>query len=172
MKMKKTRILDTIIKFVGLLFFLTLFISPTIAEPSVTLSMSRDLGIGVGKWVSGKFTIRVTGNDEIESIELYFNSVKIDESTINSLEFTFHTKNYEKGEVNITAVGYDVDGTPYLATKDVVFISQVISIIITATVIAMVVGIYGFRFYRRKKHKTRTQPEKGQMPEIIIKREE
>lgn len=126
-----------------------------IGQDTLTLSLNRNVGLGLGSYISGTFTLHGTGPDTIQNLTVYFNEVEVHFVTGNTISWQFHTGNYEGGATNITLMGIDESGTPHFTSRTVVFISDALNNIIYIGIIALVgvlcLAKYGSRLMRLRK---------------------
>ncbi|MCK4566422.1 MAG: hypothetical protein KAU48_03845 [Candidatus Thorarchaeota archaeon] len=126
-----------------------------IGQDTLTLSLNRNVGLGLGSYISGTFTLHGTGPDTIQNLTVYFNEVEVHFVTGNTISWQFNTGNYESGATNITLIGIDESGTPHFASRMVVFVSDALNNMIYIGIVA-IVGIlclakYGPKLMRLRK---------------------
>ncbi len=126
-----------------------------IGQDTLTLSLNRNVGLGLGSYISGTFTLHGTGPDTIQNLTVYFNEVEVHFVTGNTISWQFNTGNYESGATNITLIGIDESGTPHFTSQMVVFIGDTLNTIIYIGVFALVgvlcLAKYGPRIMRLRK---------------------
>lgn len=76
----------------------------------IRLSVSRDWGFSMGKDIQGKFTLYVTGPDDLTSVTFYIDGQEM--STVGQPPFrlTFDTGSYAGGEHTLSATAGTADG--------------------------------------------------------------
>ena len=124
-------------------------------QDTLKLSLNRTMGLGLGSYISGTFTLHGTGPDTIQNLTVYFNEVEVHFVTGNTISWQFQTGNYEGGATNITLMGIDESGTPHFTSLAVVFISDALNNIIYIGIFALVgvlcLAKYGSRLMRLRK---------------------
>jgi hypothetical protein len=122
---------------------------PATAQGTVTFSLIRNMGIGLGSNISGTFTLHGSGPDTVDNLTVYFNDVEVHFVNGNSVSWQFDTGNYEAGATNITLVGITSTGETLSASVVRVFMSEGISSIFTIGMIALVVVLILVRYVPR-----------------------
>ena len=79
-------------------------------QGSLTLSLTRNLGIGFGSIIQGTFTLHGSGPGEVQNLTVYFNGEQVHFVTGNTIAWQFHTGDYTPGSTNITLFGVDDTG--------------------------------------------------------------
>jgi len=125
-----------------------------IAQNNLTLTLTRNFGLGFGPIVQGIFTIHGNGPEEVQNITLYFNGEQVHFVVGNTVAWQFNTDDYPSGSTNITLVGIDDVGETYTASTSVMFLSAgmgtAIFGIVIVIVVVLVIAKYG-PMLRKKK---------------------
>jgi hypothetical protein len=155
--------------FIFLTFSLFLCNAYSNAQETVDLSLKRTFGMAFGKNIQGTFTVVGSGSEGIVNLSLLFNNEEIEFSVSNSLSYTFKTKEYGSGNLNITLLGYDIEGIQYSTTKLVTILSATASLIIIIGIILLVTGavVWNYvprikKYFQTKKHKNRKNNSDGE----------
>jgi len=86
---------------------------PVVAQSEeLALRLSRDWGYGAGGQIQGRFSLRVSGPDDIDKVDFIIDDQVVQTSTEPPYRYQFHTDDYAPGVHTMTAVGYKADGTP------------------------------------------------------------
>ena len=113
------------ILFIAVVFVLILFPASALAQDEeLALRLTRDWGYGAGGQVQGKFSLRVSGPEDIVKVEFIIDDEIVNVSTELPFRYQFHTDDYSPGVHTMTAVGYKADGTPVYGTE---FVRQFLS---------------------------------------------
>ena len=108
-------------------------------QESLSLSLTRNIGIGLGNIIQGTFTLHGSGPAEVQNLTVYFNGEQVHFVTGNTINWLFHTGDYAAGSTNITLFGIDDSGGAYRATRDVFFLSETMGTVIFGGVMILVV---------------------------------
>lgn len=132
----------------------------------LSLSVQRNMGTAIGDQIEGDFTIHGSGDEDIVALELYFNETKVADSSSNSLDFRFNTKDYWIGDVNITLKGFDGNGVEFQYSTLKNFLSPTIGILIIIGVVILIGISVGMSLYynlknRKGKKKSPEEMKKG-----------
>lgn len=124
-------------------------------QDTLTFTLDRTFGMALGNTLSGTFTLRGSGPDDIVSLTVYFNGEEVHSVTGNTISWQFNTGNYAPGSTNITLLGLDALGGTYQASRQVVILGEMTSNFIFIGIIA-VVAVLAFVKYapilkRRRK---------------------
>ena len=119
------------------------------AEPPLDMSIRKQIGTSIGNKMEGRFSITASGGDNITSLSLLFNGTQVASSPNNSLSFTFETKDYTAGLMNITLIGEDALGNFSQITEIKDFLSAETGMWITVVILGIVVPIALYRLYQR-----------------------
>ncbi len=132
----------------SLMILLLMIITPThvTAQDSLSFSLTRNFGIGIGNTLQGTFTLNGDGPEAIIGLIVYFNGVEVHSVTGNTISWQFNTGDYPSGDTNITLYGWDNDGISYIAMQNVSFLSDFAATGITIGIIALVVVLILFRY--------------------------
>ncbi len=119
------------------------------AQETLTFSLVRNNGIGLGSSIQGLFTLHCTGPDTIENLTVYFNGVEVYFVESNVIAWQFVTDDYPSGDTNITLFGVDDVGGTYVGYQQVNFLGESISTAFTIGIIALVVILVIIRYVPR-----------------------
>ncbi|MHA1646565.1 MAG: hypothetical protein ACTSVL_03240 [Promethearchaeota archaeon] len=137
------------------------------ASDEINIHLNKIVGTDISNKISGKFRITVDGSDDIVHISVFFNDSLVKEEDGNALSLTFQTHDYPYGLMNITAVGVNLAGDHFQASKIVEFFDSstfdtVLWIIAGVAIIPFII------FYVRKLVKKRKKQENhGEFKEKI-----
>jgi hypothetical protein len=116
------------------------------AQNTLSLSLDRNIGMALGGFIQGAFTLRGNGPAEVQNLTVYFNGEQVHFVTGNTINWQFDTANYASGSTNITLFGLDDAGATYLADTQVFFIGGIMSTLFTVGVIALVAVLIIVRY--------------------------
>lgn len=126
------------------------------AQNTLSLSLDRNIGMALGGFIQGAFTLRGSGPAEVQNLTVYFNGEQVHFVTGNTINWQFDTANYPSESTNITLFGLDDEGVTHLGDTQVFFIGGIMSTLITVGVIALVAVLLIVRYgpmLRRKREK-------------------
>ena len=125
------------------------------AQDDLTLSLTRNIGIGLGGIIQGTFTLHGSGPEEVQNITVYFNGEQVHFANGNTLAWQFNTDDYPAGSTNITLLGVDNTGETYVASTSVMFLSAAMGTAIFGIVIVVVAVLiivkYGPMLRKKKR---------------------
>jgi hypothetical protein len=125
------------------------------AQEPLTMSINRNVGIGIGGLIQGTFTLHGSGPAAVQNLTVYFNGDQVHFVTGNTITWQFDTANYASGSTNITLFGVDDTGVTYVASQQVTIIGGIVSTLLTFGIIAFVVIIlvakYGPMLMRKRQ---------------------
>ncbi len=151
MKQKNPNFINGIV----LLSLLVLSIVPISAQNTISVSLTRNFGMGFGGLIQGTFTLTASGSEEIQNLTVYFNGDEVYFTEGNSLSWQFVTDDYPSGSTNITIIGFDSSGTLYSGTTSATFLGTITTNLIIfgifALVIILVIAKYGPIINRKRK---------------------
>ena len=90
----------------------------------LSLRLTRDFGYGAGGQIQGRFSLRVSGPEDIVKVEYIVDGEVVHTITEPPFRYQFHTDDYSPGVHTLTAVGYKADGTLVYGTE---FVRQFLS---------------------------------------------
>ena len=99
---------------------LGIFLFPILAlaqDDELDLRLTRDWGYGAGGQIQGRFSLRVSGPDDVVKVDFIFDGESVHTATEQPFRYQFHTDDYPPGVHTMTAVGYKTDGTPVYGTE-------------------------------------------------------
>jgi hypothetical protein len=108
------------------------------AQNDLTLSLTRNLGIGLGGIIQGVFTLHGSGPETVQNLTVYFNGEQVHFATGNTIAWQFNTDDHPPGSTNITLFGVDNTGETYVAGTSVMFLSAALGAAIFGIVIILV----------------------------------
>ena len=127
-------------------------------QNTLSLSLDRNVGIGLGGLIQGTFTLHGSGPENITSLIVYFNGEEVHSATSNSIAWQFNTADFPSGSTNITLAGWDDQGTLYRGSTDVFFLGGLLSNLITIGILGFVIVLivlrYGSRLMNLRQKKT------------------
>ena len=101
----------------GWTLFLVLFglifgVGTAVAQetPQLELRLSRDFGAGFGTSIQGRFSFRVNGPDNLESVSFYIDDKLVGEDSEDPFRLQFETEDYELGTHTLYAIGRTTSG--------------------------------------------------------------
>ena len=80
------------------------------SEVSLQLNVRRDFGFGMGNLIQGRFTLQVTGPDDLVQVEFLLDEQVVGVDSEPPFRFSFSTSNYQLGDHRISAVGFTTTG--------------------------------------------------------------
>ncbi|UCG23668.1 MAG: hypothetical protein JSW55_16235 [Chloroflexota bacterium] len=125
---------------------------------ALTIRLRRNFGYGLGAQMQGRFTISVSGPDELERVEFLLDRQVIGEDSQAPFSLQFNTGEYSEGLHRLSAVGYTAGGQELLSnaiTRQFVSTS-VVTIGVVALVLIVVTFRVGSYFLARRSSKGRT----------------
>ncbi|MFX1416697.1 MAG: hypothetical protein ACFFC0_07780 [Promethearchaeota archaeon] len=137
----RNRINWLVVGFLGIMLVMSLnpvMYAHVAAQNTLSLSLDRNIGIGLGGFIQGTFTLRGGGPAEVQNLTVYFSGEQVHFVTGNTVNWQFDTANYPSGATNITLFGLDDAGVTYLADTQVFFIGGAMSTLITLGIFALV----------------------------------
>lgn len=144
-----------------------MFFDFTIADPTLTLKLKRNVGTDMGDnlRIEGDWTITGTGSNDIVRMDLLFNDNITAQSTNNSLSFRFNTRDHPIGTTNITLIGYLSNGSSIQTTEIREFMDpeetdRFLYITLSITGIIVVLSIV-IAIISKKKQKSAPKPTKS-----------
>lgn len=124
------------------------------ADSSLALQFRRTMGVGLGNYIEGRFTLSASGNESVRALHLFFNDQEVANATGNALTFVFDTKDYPTGETTIRVTALDANGHHDERAVTKTFLSPWVGYGIMAAVGVLVVGVLVARV-RQARHKDR-----------------
>ncbi len=108
----------------------------TDAELAINYKVSRDLGMGLGKFIQGTFTLRVTGPDDLLRAEFYLDDVLMKNDTDNPFSWHFDTSSFGTGEHEFKIIGYSANNQ-----GTVTYSKTVVSLMATIFVVVIIISL-------------------------------
>jgi hypothetical protein len=93
---------------------LVAFIFPVSAlaqDEDLALRMTRDWGYGAGGQIQGRFSLRVSGPEDVVKVDFIIDGEVVHVVTEAPFRYQFHTDDFSPGVHTMTAIGYKSDGT-------------------------------------------------------------
>ncbi len=81
-------------------------------DEALSLRLTRDWGYGAGNQIQGKFSLRVSGPDDLVIVDFMIDGEVVHTATQEPFNYQFHTDDFPPGIHTLTAIGYKADGTP------------------------------------------------------------
>ena len=134
------------LSFIPVLLAFSLLLAPVTAQNTVTIGLTRNMGIGLGGLIQGTFTLTASGSEEIQNLTVYFNGEEVYFSEGNSLAWQFNTDEYPSGTTNITVIGWDDLGTEYMGSYSTTFLGPLATNIIVFGIITIVIILVIVRY--------------------------
>jgi len=116
------------------------------AQNTLSLSLDRNIGMALGGFIQGVFTLRGGGPAEVQNLTVYFNGEQVHFVTGNTINWQFDTANYPSGTTNITLLGLDYEGGTYIGDTQVFFIGGIMSTLITVGIVSLVAVLLIVRY--------------------------
>ena len=138
-----------VVGFLGIMLVMSLnpvMYTHVAAQNTLSLSLDRNIGMALGGFIQGAFTLRGSGPAEVQNLTVYFNGEQVHFVTGNTINWQFDTANYPSGATNVTLFGLDNTGVTYLADRQVFFIGGMMSTLITVGIIALVAILIVIRY--------------------------
>ena len=127
-------------------------------QNTLSLSLDRNVGIGLGSLIQGTFTLRGSGPGNLTVLTVYFNGEEVHSVESNSISWQFNTADYPSGSTNITLTGWDDQGILYRVSTDVFFLGGMLSNLITVGILGFVAVLiilkYGSRLMKLRQKET------------------
>ncbi len=133
--------------------------SYVVAQDTLTFSLLRNNGIGLGSTIQGTFTLNGVGPEAIIGLIVYFNGDVVQSVSGNTISWQFETGDYPAGETNITLYGWDNLGIDYVSTQTYSFMSDTMSSVFTFGIIALVVALVAIRYVPRLLGRSKKDPK-------------
>lgn len=113
-------------------------------EETLSLRLSRDWGFGAGAQIQGKFSLRVSGPDDIVKVDFIIDGEVVYTSTEAPFRYQFDTDAFPPGMHTLTAIGYKADGAPIYGPEFVrQFLSAEEASSSTAKLVIPLLGVVG-----------------------------
>ena len=139
---------------VCLVFMLPCFL--VAAAPSVSLSLYKNNGYGMGNDMNGVWTVNTAVSPEVSYVEFYLDDQLQQNATSTPFSWQFDTANYTLDTHTIRAVAFDSAGESATAQVKrnfvgfpVTFVVGIIGTIVAGLTIALVVSVYRIRKTKR-----------------------
>lgn len=126
------------------------------AKPSLTLSLYKNNGYGMGQDMSGLWTINTDVSADVVHVEFYLDDQLQQNDTSAPFSWQFNTGNYTIGTHTLTAIAFDDSGDNFTAAMQSNFVEDNTSniLILVIVVVVVVFAISGaVAVYRIKKYK-------------------
>ncbi|HSV49046.1 MAG TPA: Ig-like domain-containing protein [Candidatus Acidoferrales bacterium] len=126
------------------------------AKPSLTLSLYKNNGYGMGQDMSGLWTINTETSADVVHVEFYLDDQLQQNDTTAPFNWQFNTSNYTIGTHTLTAMAFDATGDNFTAAMQRNFVEDNTStiLILIVVVVVIVFAISGaVAVYRIKKYK-------------------
>jgi hypothetical protein len=101
------------------LFGLLLIAIPAIANEVLQLSLQKDFGFSMGGRLQGRFTIRVTGPENLTRVAFLIDDQVIGVAERAPFRYSFNTSDFDLGAHQISAVGLTALGEEVVAKEQV-----------------------------------------------------
>ena len=119
------------------------------AEPSLSISLYKNNGYGMGNDINGQFTVNTEVSADVEYVEFYLDNQLQLNDTAAPFNWPFDTNNYTLGLHTISVVAYDAAGEQATAERQrnfvefpltfmIIIISAVAVTVIVSSIIAVV----------------------------------
>ena len=139
---------------VCLVFVLPCFL--VAAEPSVSLSLYKNNGYGLGDDMNGLWTVNTAVSQNVSYVEFYLDDQLQLNGTSAPFSWQFDIINYTEGTHTIRAVAFDSAGESATAQVErnfvgfpLAFVVGIIGTIVAGLTIAVVVSVYRIRKTKR-----------------------
>jgi ribosomal protein L32 len=137
------RVIILIIIFLGSWFAM----SPTDVDAffqeteALELKINRDKGFGLGGQIQGRFSLKVSGPENLQRVEFYIDDTKMGEDSSPPYGFNFNTGDYERGTHALWALGTLSDGSEIRSNRITrQFASMQSAALIVGAIIVLIVG--------------------------------
>ncbi|HEY46331.1 MAG TPA: hypothetical protein G4O14_06065 [Anaerolineae bacterium] len=81
-------------------------VQPQVSNASLQLTVEKDFGFSLGGRIQGKFTLKVTGPQDLTQVEFLIDDVVVSTDREAPFRYSFNTGEYEFGVHRISGVGY------------------------------------------------------------------
>ncbi len=146
-------------KLFSLILLVTIVTVPILvaeAKPTISVSLYKDNGYGLGNDMAGLWTLKTTASDDTAYVEFYLDNQLQLNDTSAPYSWQFNTEDYPIGEHTLSALAYDTSGESEVSTVTRNFVENttnsvvIIVIVIAAVVVAVAVGIAVYRIKKSK----------------------
>lgn len=130
-------------------------------EASLQLSVRRDFGFGMGNLIQGRFTLQVTGPDDLVRVEFLIDEQVVGLDSEPPFRFSFNTSKYQLGGHRISAIGFTITGEELRsAERTLEFVSAdegwraamgIVGPIVVGTIVLMLAAFLGTMLIGRPK---------------------
>ncbi len=119
------------------------------AAPTISISLTRTNGYGLGNDISGHFTAKADVSSDVVKVEFYIDDSLQYTSNGPSFTWSFTTETYPLGQHKITAIAYNSAGenqTSQILSKNFVEVPitfyLIIGLVVTTAIIIVAVSIF------------------------------
>ncbi len=126
----------------------------TDAELTINYDVSRNLGMGLGPFIQGTFTIQVSGPDDLVRVEFYLDDVLMKNDTTDPFSWKFDTSSFGSGEHEFKITGYNANnqGT-VMYSKTVVSLWATIFLVVIIISLAVAIKYVIFPALMKRRSK-------------------
>ncbi len=128
------------------------FISVVQAAPTVSLSLYKNNGYGLGDDMNGLWTVNAAVSANVVYVEFNLDGVLQENDTSAPFSWQFDTANYIEGSHTISAVAYDASGESATAESQrnfvgvpIGFIATIFGVVAAGFVVATAIAVYRIR---------------------------
>ncbi len=121
------------------------------ADEEISLSLSRQFGSSFGGKISGKFKLTARSDVELANITLLFNNTQVAFAEADVISYSFNTKEFGIGIMNMTAIGMTASGEQFQETLIRTFMDPVTSNILAISITVLALGAVILKYYARSQ---------------------
>jgi hypothetical protein len=129
---------------------------------SLELRLKRNLGFGMGGQIQGRFSLNVSGPDNLERVEFYIDDSLVGEDSTSPFGTSFNTGDYDRGAHTLMAIGYTSDGRELRSNRITREFASIQSVaLIVGGIIVLVVGFRMASYYLARSKGTSSSADFG-----------
>jgi hypothetical protein len=148
---KKTFIILTLIALAALPALYT-----ATAEPTITLSLYKNNGYGMGQDMAGQWTLNAETSSDVIQVEFYIDDHLQTVDNTAPFSWQFNTSNFTTGTHTLKAIAHNAEAESQTATLQRNFVedntSNILVIIVVVAIVIVVIAVV-VALYRIKKNK-------------------
>lgn len=122
------------------------------AKPSLSLSLYKNNGYGLGNDMNGQWTLNAAVSPDVVRVEFYIDGQLQLNDTTAPFSWEFNTGNYSEGQHYIKAVAFDAADETTIVQIDrnfvgfpTTFVFSIIAVIVAVAIVVLLVAVYRIR---------------------------